>query len=533
MKECTLILYSVFNDGNSTSTTLDEVIEIEGAALNPGSPLPQWKFGSDAPVVEYYDGESLDLSYDGKSFNVILGWDQVEIFSARCPENINVEESREVDIRLEKIYVMDTHPSWREMFAHGSYNAIVMNALPIAGKDRDAARYFLRTLTVASNLFLLSPQAIGLIEEYAGRNDKFALFALGRYHLCTMVDEDSLEKAKEYISKAHVLGLPEATAALAQMYFYGDFGMMDRTKARAFLAKAFDRNCDYAAEIHLRNIIFGLNGYEADQEKALGFIEDLIAGDIGRLGEGEENPLWYYLRGCSECRSKGYPAALDSFQKAADMGVVMAWSDIAIACSHNAEDELVDRNAFIKAIEYGKSKRDVMCCYLYAISRVDEYDSLPELEKMLEKERLIVNLEYAFSMGSSFAAETLGDIYYYGSYDIDEDDSKAWQWYAQGALLNNVDCYEKMFDMVRNHYIEKDEEFKDMLALRGARLESKKLIGETVIAYTYGRLTEFAAEIEQYYEPVFDGPEDDEFQDEDRLSDDEPQDDDGRFDAYV
>lgn len=523
------MVYSVFNDGNSINTTIDEVIEIDAAALRPGSPLPQWKFGGDAPVVEYYDGESLDLSCNGKSFNVILGWDQVEIFSARCPENIHAVESKQVDIRLEKVYVTDMHPSWREMFAHGSYNAIVVNALPIAGKDRDAARYFLRTLTAASNLFLLAPQTVELIEEYAGRNDKFALFALGRYHLCTMVDEDSLEKAKEYTGKAHALGLPEATAALAQMYFYGDFGIMDRTKARALLANALDKNCDYAAELHLRNIIFGLNGYEEDQEKALGFIGDLIAGDIRRLGEGEENPLWYYLKGCSECQSEGYPAAIDSFRKAADMGVVMAWSDVAIACSHNAGGELMDRNTFIKSLEYGKSRRDVMCCYLYAISGVDGYDDFPEWKKMLEKERLIVNLEYAFSMGSSFAAETLGDIYFYGSYDIDADDAKAWQWYAQGALLNNVDCYEKMFDMVRNHYIDEDENFRDMLALQGARLESKKLIGETVIAYTYGRLTEFAAEIEQYYEPVFDGPEDD----EDCASGDGLPDDDGRFDAYV
>lgn len=79
-----------------------------------------------------------------------------------------------------------------------------------------------------------------------------------------------------------------------------------------------------------------------------------------------------------------------------------------------------------------------------------------------------------------------------------------------------------MFDMIRDHYIDKPQEFRDMLALYGTRAGSRRLLSETVIAYTYGRLTEYAAEIEQLYEPVFDNEEYDE---------DFP-DDDGRFDAY-
>lgn len=418
-------------------------------------------------------------------------------------------------------------PSWREMFVQGSLDTLVMNALPAAEKDADAARYFLRVFTVTPNLFLLSRQSIELIEEYAARDDRFALFALGRYHLCTMAEADSPDKACEYIRRAHALGLPEAAAEMAQMYAYGDFGMVDRAASRALLDEALAQGCDYAAEIHIKNLIFGKHGYDADPQKALAIAEERLAEDIVRLGAGEENPVWYYLRGCCKYETEGSPAALEDFRNAAGMGIIMAWADVAVACSHNAEEVLVDNDAFIKAAEYGKSKGDALCRYFCATFATDGYDDMPLYRQQEARESLMAELEGTFSMGCSGAAELLGHIYCYGCYGVREDNEKAWEWYSKGARLGNAECYEKMFGLLHDHFIDRDEAEKDMIALKGARLGSKRLIGETVMAYTYGRLAEYAAEIEQYYEPIFDDPE---FA---ASFDNEAPDDDGRFDAYV
>lgn len=418
-------------------------------------------------------------------------------------------------------------PSWRELFVQGSLDALVMSALPAAGKDAAAARYFLRVFTITPNLFLLSRQSVGLIEEYAGRGDRFALFALGRYHLCTMAEEDSPDKACEYIRRAHALGLPEATAEMAQMYAYGDLGIVNRAASHALLDEALAQNCDYAAEIYIKNLIFGKSGYDADPQKALAIIGERLAEAVARPGAEEENPMWYYLRGCCECEIQGNPAALEDFRKAAEMGIIMAWADVAVACSHNAAGELVDKEAFVKAAEYGRSKKDALCRYLYATFATDGYDGMDRHRQQEVRKWFIAELEETFLMGCSGAAELLGHIYYYGYYDIREDNGKAWQWYSKGARLGNAECYEKMFGMLHDHLIERDEAEKDMIALQGARLGSKRLIGETVMAYTYGRLAGYAAEIEQYYEPVFDDPE---FA---ASFDDGFPDDDGRFDAYV
>lgn len=425
-----------------------------------------------------------------------------------------------------------THPAmengavWKDLFVHGSYSTIVLKALPLVETDSEAARWFLRIFTVFTNLFMLDDEAVAALSEYAERGNRFALFGYGRYQMCVKPDPDSMDKAKSAMLKADSLGLPEATASLGQMYFYGDFGLVDREKAVSYIGASLAKGCDYAAELHLKNVIFGLHGFNADPQKALDMVLSLIANDILNIGAGNENPMWHYLKGCALQQLRGLQAAKDSYIKAASMGVVSAWTDVAVSSSHNDDGELVDADKYAKMLDEGIKRGDVFCLYLTAVSRMEEYERMDGMQKKVESEKLLASLESACSKGSSFAAETLGDIYWFGDYGVPEDNEKAWQWYAKGALMYSPECYEKMWGMVHDHYIDKDEAFKDMLALQGARAGSKKLLGETVMAYTYGRLTEFAAEIERYYEPVFDAEDAD-------STDGEVPDDDGRFDAYV
>ena len=46
--------------------------EVEEEDLVVGNPLPQWG-SSPAPMVKYYDGERLDLEYEGKNFSIKTG----------------------------------------------------------------------------------------------------------------------------------------------------------------------------------------------------------------------------------------------------------------------------------------------------------------------------------------------------------------------------------------------------------------------------------------------------------------------------
>ena len=395
-------------------------------------------------------------------------------------------------------------PSWAEMRASGSLNEIIAGTLPLVESDPTAARHFLRIFTQMGNLFLLDSHSIELLEQAASKCNRYARYALGRFHICTQDCDDAVPVAVEHLAAAYNDHLPDAAVALALMFYNGDIGSVDRDKAADLLTEAFNEHSEYAAEVHIRNMIYGLNGYEKNPAEAIVMAEGLIAADLHRYGEGEENPMWHYLKACAEQALKGIGDGIEEFMKATEMGVITAWSDLAIACSHNADGELVDEELFRETVRTGCDKKDYLCMYLQVALRLDDFENYPECERMAESESMAKELEIAFLYGSNEAAECLGDMYYNGSYGRQEDKNKAWYWYSSGALLNNASCYEKMFAMIEDGHVEQSEEVRDVIALSGARLGSINMTREAVSAYREGRLEEYSEEIEKYWVPIAD-----------------------------
>ena len=136
-------------------------------------------------------------------------------------------------------------------------------------------------------------------------------------------------------------------------------------------------------------------------------------------------------------------------------------------------------------------------------------------------------LHKAHELGSTQATRLLGDIYQAMAEEDEDNYLKAWEYYNTGARHGSGECMEKLFDMAEKGDVEISERRKGYIAICGARLESQKLINAVVEAYKHGRLTEFAAEIEQYYIPAYD-PDFEEEMEEEELPDD-----DGRYDAFV
>lgn len=428
-----------------------------------------------------------------------------------------------------------TSHSWSKLFRENAYDTLVVNALPLAGSEPDATRWFLRTFFTLDNTFLLQPETVGKIDTAAASGNPYALFALGRYHLCTQRIENATEKAMECFEKAWAQGITEAKVALSMAYNNGDIGIVDRLKANTLLSDALNAGCEYAAEYLLRKMLYGLCGTPADPEAALRICDELIIKDIELHGVNEVNPKWHYLKGCAQQEIQGWSHGMRDLRTAAEMGLVCAWPDLAIAASHNDKGEKVNQATYLAVIREGAVHKNATCMYFLAMSKIDDFDTMSPFAQDLTAKQLFIDLEAAYDFGSSEAAEELADMYY-----RDDNHETAFSWYAKGALYNSIACYEKIFKLIHDHYIDRPQDFQDMIALHGARLGSGKLLGETVMAYTYGRLTEFASEIEQLYVPVFDKEEDEEFdkflnedEPEDLPDDDEYPDDDGRFDAYV
>ena len=79
---------------------------------------------SNFTAATYYDGEYMELSFEGKQLKVRVGGEMLELFSAEVPENIHVRESvvGYLSIEVVRPCVSRDFPG---MFRRGSFNALV------------------------------------------------------------------------------------------------------------------------------------------------------------------------------------------------------------------------------------------------------------------------------------------------------------------------------------------------------------------------------------------------------------------------
>lgn len=529
--ECVIRLYSRYSDRGSVSSTLKREILVDASAIIPGRALPDWPFSAEPPVVDYYDGEYMELSFEGKHLKVRVGGEMLELFSAEVPENIHVRESVVGYLSIEAVRPCVSR-DFPEVFRRGSFNALVQTFLSdkAFAEDPTAVKRFMWTFLAGENLFFLHDSTLAKLRQSADTGNRYALYGLGRYHYYVRPDETSDSIAERCFRKAYEKGYPEGAAGLALMYRCGDIGLVDRLRAKTLLAEAMEQGCDLAAFAYIRDLIFGRSGLKSDPAKAIELLNELIR-DQG------DNPMWRYMRGWAVQVTGSFPDAKDDYEAAAHGGIIAAWSDLACALSFNEKDELADPEAFSAALAVGAEHRDCYCVYLQALCQVEDFDNMQRYSQLCARDRCISLLEKAYGMGSKEAAVSLGNTYYYGLYNTVEDYGEAYKWYARASILGSGDAYGQLYLMSLNGDIEEEGDaqyFRDICALKGARYGSEAMLSEAVEAYKQGRLTAFAPEIEQYYLPLSDGQGTQEEPDETDIPyEEEYPDDDGRYDAYV
>ena len=505
--ECLVSIFIEFNDRGVISDRLEKAIPIDAQSIVEGEYFPFWEFDGRAPVVEYYDGETLELSYEGKKHACRVGWEPAGI-KRFLVHNGYVQESARIEIGLVSI-AYHIPFDYAKAFRHGSFNALIQNFLnrQKAAVPSFAIRYFLWSVEAGENFFFLSDDTIEKLRTSAEEGNAYALYALGRYHYYIRPDSRSVSIALSAFIKAYDKGISDALAAAALMYRFGDTGIADREKADDLLMKAIEEGSCFARHIHLRDMILGSYGVAEDPESAKRMLDCMIMED-------GEDPFLYQLRGWACQALSSICDAKADYAKAAELGSISSWLDRAVAFSVDEDGDIIDRRVYLEALDDGVANRSSQCLFLKALESVEDYDSVSQYEQYTRRVFLIPELERAAGMGSFSAAEMLGDIYSNGLYGIAEDDQRAYEWYLKASHLYSSSAYEKLFSMVKDGYPCAGSDSADMLALLGARLGSSRLAREVVIAYSKGRLECYRKEIEQYYVPVFD-------------------EDDGRYDAYL
>ena len=365
---------------------------------------------------------------------------------------------------------------------------------------------------------------VEVLDNQAMAGDPVACYKLARIVLAYRFEHDSIDTARELLYEAQAGGVVEADVELALMYFRGEIEPFNPKEGERLLSSALEKENEYAAYVHLMNLIFGRFGYSVDL--------DLANRTLDALMSQSDNPYWYQLKGDTLMAMNEVREAEQWYKKAVDCGLIEAYSDLAIARSLDEEGEVADWDAYNRTIEDGADKGDLLSLFFMALNQCSAYDEIDpdDKEERDECRELLIETLDCCNIGVSY--NMLGDIYREGRYGVPVDYLKAWEYYDKGARSNIDCCYEKMHTMLcfNEVTVENQEETKDIYALLGARLKNKRMIVETVEAYKKGRLTEFAAEIEMYHIPAYDAiPDDEEFDDED----DDGYDDDGRYDPWA
>ena len=270
----------------------------------------------------------------------------------------------------------------------------------------------------------------------------------------------------------------------------------------------------------MKELIYGTAIKEGNAEEALKMAKSQL---YDNPNECKYNSAWLYYMALAYINLGNKKDGENYLGHATNYGFLDAWVDLAIHKGHPDENgEITDSVAYIDTLREGAKRGGLESRLFLAWKEIEEFNNLPSDQQTEHvANELITELEECYRHGSRMAAECLGDIYYNGFCLKSKDMDKAWEWYEKAAKWDLPSAYEKLYDMVYYHDKDLDLHEHDMLALKGARLGSRHLLDQTVIIHTYGRLEEYAEEIETYYDPIFD------------AEPDEAPDDDGRFDAWA
>ena len=472
-------------------------------------------------VTPYNEHSLLLCSSQGHVF-VLAPGDNKQFFNRYS--NGNPSEYFSYTLKLEA-------PDYALLMSQCRFDDLVQTALT---DDSEAAQIYLsRVFYTRCSIFMLSPDTIEQVKQAADKGNACAQFAYGRHLIVTNPNEQSKELSLEYFEKAKQQELPDAIAAISDAWRYGDFGIVDHSKANHALSQALHLRSEYAAFIRLKTMVLG---DEEQLETALDATDMLIETNARRKTPFSQ---WLYFKGVALYTMGNIEEAKKCITYASNQGNIDAWLERAVYAGGIGDDGyIIDKKIYFDTLSEGAEHHSAECRTLLAWNAALQFDELPPQEQTPElAQEIIDELKECVHYGSKTACELLAEIHLNGwlgqKYDVDQ----AWRWYAQAAIWHSDTAYEKMHEMANHHLKDVEQDFSDMLALNGARLGSKKMLAATVAAYTHGRLTEYAGEIEQYYEPVFDNPaftldDDSPCPAADDDTDEYP-DDDGRFDAWV
>lgn len=410
-----------------------------------------------------------------------------------------------------------------QMRQHKPCKAYELLAPIISDDNKEAQQLWLELFRHRENLFLLQDYFEEIQQEAEVGNPWFQ-FALARLSHVVRADSQWQQVALDNYVAAAEAGIKDALYYQGSAWREGDFGMVDKERYIHMRDEAADAGSHSAVQQRLRDILFGNNGYKKDPHRVFDLLDKYLT-DAEKVGD-HIDPKYYHIL-ADAAKATGRNAVADQcYERALENGDVSAWYWLTMLRAGDDDCNISDRDLFAEMVDQGN---DILApesfVALVLMANEEDYPDYPEeLQKDLTED-MKRDLEYAYELGEDLGAYFLADNYRFGKYGFEQDNAEAWKWYARAAIYDNVQAYLCMIEMIQDGDAPEGngEAFMHECELRALRGGEDDMLDAVVNAYKHGFFTEIAAEIEKYYIPRYEA----------KYADDDDEEPDGRYDAWV
>lgn len=305
-------------------------------------------------------------------------------------------------------------------------------------RNAEAYAYFHIIPGIDTRLFRITPEQLEVIKKAADKGYAVAHYTLGRYLQVLKPEEDSLEKAQQYLESAAKAGIPDAEWALTMCYLYGYQGhvVMDQFNER--LEQAFNKGSMMALRQRLHDCIHGEHGQKADPKTIIKSIEAFLDKDEEN---GYRYPYMYDLLGDAYHKIGNKDKADECYEQAEDKGYFEAGASRFLNKIEGPDKDFY-RDTLSVFLDFSCDNQDPNSFLTRALEHAYHYDKEQKKEKKDDwASKLREDLGTAFKLGSGDAAYYLGLYHYEGKYGFEQNNQEAWEWFSKGQDLESGLAY--------------------------------------------------------------------------------------------
>ena len=368
-------------------------------------------------------------------------------------------------------------------------------------RNAEAFEYFQMIPGIDTRLFRLTEKQLEKVKEVADKDYALGQYVLGRYHQVVKPEDDSYALAKQLLEKSVEGGIPDAYWALAMLYLYGYYGLVDMDTFNEYIDNAIDKGSPMALKQRIHDMIFGEHGQKAEPKKVIGLIDNY-------LGQNEENeakfPFMLALLGDAYRKVGNKDKADECYEKAIDLGYFEA-SAARFENRVEGPDKDFYRETFSFILSFAKDEQASRCFLLSALENAYHYDIEKKEEKRQQfAEKIKADLETAYKLGEGDAAYYLGLYSYEGSHGFEQSNKEAWHWFGKGQMLESGLAFVGGARIFNDGNKPKDlpGNYAEICQLSALRRGIKEMLPAVVEAYKAGKLDDFAEEVEKNYVPL-------------------------------